>query len=168
MTFEKGAHLFNVDDICNYMLIITEGTVEITTMMDNGTEMVIERLMQGSSINGQAFLVQDNLDVVARCMTKTTLYMLETSKFFEVLSKYPESSEKIQHEIVEQIGKRENAIALDYIPGKTTYLYKGEQMKDEDALHIQSLILKLKNAIMYYIVRGRELRKVPKLKDILE
>jgi hypothetical protein len=69
---------------------------------------------------------------------------------------------------VEQIGKRENAIALDYIPGKTTYLYKGVQMKDDDALHIQRLILKLKNAIMYYIVRGRELRKVPKLKDILD
>jgi signal-transduction protein with cAMP-binding, CBS, and nucleotidyltransferase domain len=95
VTFEKGSHLFNVDDLCNYMLIISEGTVEITTMMDNGTEMVIERLMQGSSINGQAFLVQDNLDVVARCLTKTTLYMLETAKFFEVLSNYPEYSEKI-------------------------------------------------------------------------
>jgi len=67
MTFEKGSHLFNVDDVCNYMLIITEGMVEIVTVMDNGVELVIERLMPGSSINGQAFLVRDNLDVIARC-----------------------------------------------------------------------------------------------------
>jgi CRP-like cAMP-binding protein len=57
MTFEKGSHLFNVDDVCKYMFIITEGMVEIVTLMDNGVELIIERLMPGSSINAQAFLV---------------------------------------------------------------------------------------------------------------
>jgi CRP-like cAMP-binding protein len=56
MTFEKGSHLFNVDDVCKYMFIITEGMVEIVTLMDNGVELIIERLMPGSSIN-----------VIARC-----------------------------------------------------------------------------------------------------
>jgi CRP-like cAMP-binding protein len=39
------------------MFIITEGMVEIVTLVDNGVELIIERLMPGSSINAQAFLV---------------------------------------------------------------------------------------------------------------
>ena len=30
------------------------------------------------------------------------------------------------------------------------------------------MILKLKNAVMYYLIKNRETRKVPKLKDIIE
>jgi len=67
MIFEKDSHLFNVGDVCKYMFVISEGMVEIVTQMDDGVELVIERLMPGSSINGQAFLVQDELDVIARC-----------------------------------------------------------------------------------------------------
>ena len=29
------------------------------------------------------------------------------------------------------------------------------------------LTVQLKNAVMYYVVKGRETRKVPKLKDVL-
>ena len=65
------------------------------------------------------------------------------------------------------MGNREDAIALDYIPGKATFHNKDKVYKGEEALHVQRLILKLKNAIMYYIVRNREERKVPKLSDIL-
>jgi len=65
------------------------------------------------------------------------------------------------------MGDREDAIALDYIPGKTTFMHKGEEMKNEEALRVQKLVLKLKNAIMYHIVKNRKERKVPKLKDAL-
>lgn len=41
-------------------------------------------------------------------------------------------------------------------------------MPKEQAIRAQKAQLALKNAIMYYIVRMRESRKVPKLQDILE
>jgi len=94
--------------------------------------------------------------------------MLATDKFFEVLTKYPTYMDKIQALIIQTIGNRDNCIALDYIPGNTTFFHKGECMKDDEALHIQRIILQLKNAIMYYIVRNREQRKVPKLSEILQ
>jgi hypothetical protein len=93
--------------------------------------------------------------------------MLSTDKFFAVLAKYPTFLEKVQALIIQTIGNRDNSIALDYIPGNTTFHHNGRVMKDDEALHIQRIILKLKNAIMYYIVRNREQRKVPKLSDIL-
>lgn len=59
-------------------------------------------------------------------------------------------------------------IALDYVQGKTSFFFRGKMMKDQQALHVQRTIVKLKNAIMYYVLRNREQRKVPKLKDIID
>lgn len=41
--------------------------VEIHTKMDNGVEFVIERLYRGSIINHRAFIIEDEIDVNARC-----------------------------------------------------------------------------------------------------
>jgi hypothetical protein len=81
--------------------------------------------------------------------------MLSTDKFFAVLAKYPLHFDKITSNIIARMGDREDAIALDYIAGKTTFHNKGKILKDEEALHVQQIILKLKNAVMYHIVKNR-------------
>ena len=35
-------------------------------------------------------------------------------------------------------------------------------------MRVQRAVTKLKNAVMYYLIKNREQRKVPKLKDIIE
>jgi len=168
MTFEAGSVLMNVDDVCQAMFIVRDGMVEILTRMDNEKDFPIEYLRQGSSINSNAFLVNDNLDVQARCPIKTTLYMLETDDFYNTIEKFPEVSELIRDTLNETIGQKENAIALDYVPGSNEFVYNDKVLYGKDTLHVHRISLMLKNAIMYYIVRFREERKVPKLKDILQ
>ena len=66
------------------------------------------------------------------------------------------------------ISNRENAIALDYVPGKMDVIHKGKQLDRDTSKRAQKAMLALKNAVMYYIVKAREARKVPKLQEILE
>lgn len=47
-------------------------------------------------------------------------------------------------------------------------VHKGKQLDRETSKRAQRAMLALKNAVMYYIVKAREARKVPKLQEILE
>lgn len=62
---------------------------------------------------------------------------------------------------------RENAVALDYIISKKKPK-KGEKIRSPELeFYRNSLTVTLKNAVMHHIVKYREFRRVPKLKDIL-
>lgn len=50
--------------------------IEIYTTMDNGSEFSIERLFRGSVINHHSFLIEDKIDVNARCKTPSTLFFI--------------------------------------------------------------------------------------------
>ena len=56
-------------------------------------------------------------------------------------------------------------LALDYCKCKKA---NEKVIKDEKSVRLQRSVIKLKNVIMYYVLRNREERKVPKLKDIIE
>mmetsp|Transcript_30684 Transcript_30684/g.22762 ORF Transcript_30684/g.22762 Transcript_30684/m.22762 type:complete len:91 (-) Transcript_30684:240-512(-) len=59
---------------------------------------------------------------------------------------------------------KENPIALDYVLNKK----KQQKNKDESQIFYKNyLSVRLKNAVMTHVVKYRELRRVPKLKDIL-
>ena len=68
-THEKETVLFKQDDIANKMYIIQNGMIEINTLMDNSVTFVLERLYRGSVINHRSFLLEDGIDLGARCAT---------------------------------------------------------------------------------------------------
>jgi CRP-like cAMP-binding protein len=108
VTFEAGSILNNVNDICQAMFVVRTGTIEILTQMDNGTDLVIELLCEGSSINANAFLVNDNLDVQARCATKTTLYMMHAEQFYNTIEQFPGIKDIITEHLHTLCGKHSN------------------------------------------------------------
>lgn len=81
--------------------------------MDNGVDFVIERLYRGSIINHRSFLIEDNIDVIAKCATQVSLFYLD----FDDIKKLRYQSIVLDtniHEIEEQLINKDNAIALDY------------------------------------------------------
>lgn len=127
MTFEAGSILNNVNDTCQAMFVVRTGTIEILTQMDNGTDLVIERLCEGSSVNANAFLVNDNLDVQARCASKTTLYMMKAEQFYNTIEQYPKIKELITTHLHTLCGKQQDSIALDYVLGNVEFEYNGQK-----------------------------------------
>ena len=69
------------------LYIIQNGMVEIYTTMDNGIDLVLERLYRGSVMNHQSFLLEDQIDVYARCATPVSVYYITLEKFNEIRSK---------------------------------------------------------------------------------
>lgn len=66
------------------MVIIFDGTVELYTHMDTGTEFSIEYLSKGSIINANTFIISRNMPISARFSINTTYYTLSAEKFVEI------------------------------------------------------------------------------------
>lgn len=73
---DKGEILAKAGSKAKNMYIIFSGMIEIYTIMDNGTEFIIERLISGSVINPTAFLVEDEIDTIFRAGKSTTIFTL--------------------------------------------------------------------------------------------
>lgn len=67
--------LFRAGEAIDCMQIIADGTLTISTMMDN-TKMVLEYLTQGSSLNAVMMLFGSKTNVEASCLSKVTVYEL--------------------------------------------------------------------------------------------
>jgi CRP-like cAMP-binding protein len=75
------------------MYIIQNGMIEIYTTMDNGVDFVLERLYRGSVINHRSFLLNDNIDIFARCATPVSVYYITLEKFNVIRSTTAELDE---------------------------------------------------------------------------
>ena len=64
---EQGSLIFKPTDTADCLFIIQEGLVEIITTMDNGTEFIIETIGRGVALNFRSFLLEDTLNLTARC-----------------------------------------------------------------------------------------------------
>lgn len=165
--FDKGAPIFKVDNPSHIMLIIQNGMVEIYTTMDNGVEFVIERLYRGSVINHKSFIIEDKIDVSARCQMPVTLFYIGWEKMVEIKDQCSVLNKKIEAVELALINK-ENPIALDYIISRDISTVKGKkkrtrhQQKQRD-----DLTVKLKNAVMYHICKTRIMKRIPNFNEIL-
>ena len=136
-------------------------------MLENGGEFVIERLYRGSVLNHRSFLLRDKIAVFARCTTPVSLYFLSLDKFYEIRSKYLDFHFEIKRLEDYMVGQ-ENPLALDYVLNKKRQVALDISKKEERFLqHRNFLTVELKNAVMTHVVKYREFRRVPKLKDIL-
>ena len=149
------------------MQVIQNGMVEIYTTMDNGVEFVIERLYRGSVINHRSFITEDKIDVTARCQMPVTLFYILWEKMQQIKDNCPVLSKKIDSIEVMLINK-DNPIALDYIISRdATVLRNNKKRNRKEQSHRDKLTVKLKNAVMFYIVKTRILKRIPNFNEIL-
>ena len=149
------------------MQIISNGMVEIYTTMDNGVEFVLERLYRGSIINHHSFITEDKIDVNARCQMPVTLFYITWDKMRMIKEQSPVLSQKID-KIELQLVNKDNPIALDYIISRDVSHIKNKKKRTrKEQAYRDKLTVKLKNAIMYYIVKTREKKRIPNFTEIL-
>ena len=82
---EKGALIFKPGDISECLFIIQDGLVELVTTMDNGTEFIVETVGRGVALNSRTFLLEDKLNLTARCHTTVTLFVIDKENFTKVI-----------------------------------------------------------------------------------
>jgi len=143
--------------------------VEIYTTMDNGVEFVIERLYRGSVINHRSFITEDKIDVNARCQMPVTLFYILWEKMVHIKDHCPVLSQKIDQVELQLINK-DNPIALDYIISRDSSVLKKKKGARQDRAkqaYRDKLTVKLKNAVMYHIVKTRILKRIPNFNEIL-
>ena len=73
---DKGDVLAHSGSKAKNLYVIFSGMIEIFTIMDNGTEFIIERLTSGSVINPTAFLIEDEIDTIFRAGSTVTIFAL--------------------------------------------------------------------------------------------
>ena len=135
--------------------------------MDNGVEFVIERLYRGSVINHRSFITEDKIDVNARCQMPVTLFYITWDKMKEIKEESPVLSRKIDAIEIKLINK-DNPIALDYIISRDATVLKNNKVRTrKEQAYRDNLTVKLKNAIMFYIVKTRILKRIPNFNEIL-
>lgn len=137
------------------MQIIHNGMVEIHTKLDNGVEFIIERLYRGSVLNHKTFITEDKIDVNASCRMPVTLFYILLSDIQKIKAKCPYLQKKMDDVEIILINK-DNSIALDYIisrdPAVTEMKHKRGKIK-KDQFRRDMLTVKLKNAVMYHVVK---------------
>jgi CRP-like cAMP-binding protein len=73
---DKGDVLAQSGSKAKNLYVIFSGMIEIFTIMDNGTEFIIERLTSGSVINPTAFLIEDEIVTIFRAGSTATIFAL--------------------------------------------------------------------------------------------
>ena len=55
--------------------------------MDNGTEFIIETVGRGVAFNYRTFLLEDTLNLTARCHTQATIQVIDKNLFQKIVCK---------------------------------------------------------------------------------
>lgn len=140
---------------------------EIYTQIDN-TTMVIDYISSGSSIHAEMVLFGTPINVNVVCNNKISVYELHQKQFFSTIQEYFEFNDFLLGKLSKRQEGADNLLALDYCKNKPEITIGKRVETGEKAVRLQRSVIKLKNVIMYYVLRNREERKVPKLKDIIE
>ncbi len=111
--------------------------------------------------------MEDNTVVNARCQRPVTRFYIRGDKMSEIKDGCPVLRKKSE-EIEIGLLSKDNLIALDYIISRvaTVLSQKNEKTRKEQELR-DKLTVKLKNAVMYHIVKTRILKRIPNFNEIL-
>lgn len=136
--------------------------------MDNGTPLIIEKLTRGAILGSYMFLVADENKVTATCVTACQIFTIDRTRFTELVLRDPKLLRGLLDTVKELIAAPAIDLTLDFVQVKDRIeLPSGDVIEGETAMRASKLSQKLKNVIMQVIIKNRETRKVPKLKDIL-
>ena len=114
------------------------------------------------------FLVADENKVTATCITSCQIYTIDRTRFTELVVRDPHLLRTLLKTVKEIIKAPAIDMTLDFVQVKDRIeLPNGDVITGSEAMQASRLSQKLKNVIMQMIIKNRETRKVPKLKDIL-
>ena len=86
ISYESNKELFKVNDLCDSMICVVNGLVEVKMNFDN-ERTVVERLGKGTLINCWNFIVEEELQLTATIASKTChIYQISKSAFFDIVT----------------------------------------------------------------------------------
>jgi CRP-like cAMP-binding protein len=97
------------------MYVLQSGLVEITHVMENGDEFVIERLCRGSIINHNSFLMNDGIDTDAKCRTAISVYYITIQDIKYLRQKHMQLDQMLTKQEMILVNPNAKEPALDYI-----------------------------------------------------
>ena len=67
--------------------------------MDNGTEFIIETAGRGVVVNFRSFLLEDTLNLTARCHTSVTMQVIDKFYFQKIVAKDKKLVDRINKDL---------------------------------------------------------------------
>lgn len=129
-------------------------------------ELTIETLGRGAVMNSHTFLLGQKLRLTARCQTQCSCYTIGKNRFLKSIARDPQLIEEID-KILENDMVSDNFSHLDFVFKQKQNLHPHKTLDQDENQHAQKLCKLLKNTIISFVIKNKESRKVPKLKDIL-
>ena len=175
MIKEKGFVLYRSDEdeetmVTDEMIVIFDGSIEVYTMMDTGTEFSIEILPTGSILNPNNFLCNRKHSVNFRCLANCLLYFIKIDTLEDIAIQYKDFiKELVKYRGYADSNKSRDQLPLDYIMGNPNYFDQNDKpLRDRDSKRMHEIMFALKNAVIYNLLKNRRDRKIKNLKQILE
>ena len=146
--------IYHSGDLMDCINIVQTGTVELRSQMDQGTEVVIERLSRGAILGAYSMLVQDEVQVEAICTTAVTMFTIDRATFTHMVGQHKKLLKRISGVVDTLIESPMQNKILDFIQLKREIvLPNGDKISGEEAMRASELCHKLKNVIMQVIVK---------------
>ena len=92
---ETGALLYLPGQSQECMFIIQDGTIELTTVMDNGTTVVLEKLSRGAILGAYSFLIADDNMITAQCSSPVQIFTIDRHRFTMIAQRDPDLLSKL-------------------------------------------------------------------------
>ena len=87
---ENGAVYYGIGDHMKCFSIVQDGNIELQTVMDNGTPVVLERLTRGAILGAYTMLIEDDLKVSAVCTSPVVIFTIGRKRFTEIVLQDPD------------------------------------------------------------------------------
>ena len=69
------------------MSVIMDGVIELSTVMDNGTKVMLEKLGRGGIIGATKMLNEAPQQVEAMCLSSTIIYTIDRDTFVKIVQR---------------------------------------------------------------------------------
>lgn len=102
---KKNEVLFNPGDRADTLYIIASGEIHLSTINENGKELLLEILSVGDFIGELNILSMSTYDVLAVAKTETELCSIKFEDFQQLLMKYPQVSLYLVQELSQRLNR---------------------------------------------------------------
>lgn len=114
--------------VTDELVIIFDGSIEIYTMMDAGSEFSIEVLPTGSILNPNNFMTDRKHTVNFRCLANCLLYTIRWDDLYSIANKNPDFlKELLKYKGQAEANKNRDQLPLDYIRGNPNFFDQNDE-----------------------------------------
>ena len=156
------------------MTIIYSGRLAITSILDNGTELVHDYIGKGTILNANAFLASRQSPVSVHCYTSVTFYYLPFEVLLKISQVYPSLAFALSGaQKKAQFDKMMDLNLLDYHEVDFNFEEKVQlaphvELTADEKKRVPELRLILKNAVLHYLSQNRKKQGSNSLSSILQ